>query len=71
MPVTVKKLPSGKVRVSTPNGVKAKGTTPKKAASQKRLLNAIDHGFKPTGRQPKKRLVGNNAQPKKWLGGRT
>lgn len=69
MPVTVKRLSNGKVRVSTPNGVKAKSTTPKKAASQKRLLNAIDHGFKPTGRQPKKRLV-NNAQPKKWLGGR-
>lgn len=48
MPVKTKKLPNGKVRVSTPNGVKAKATTPEKAAAQKRLLNAVDHGWTPT-----------------------
>lgn len=48
MPVTTRKVGGGKVRVSTPSGVKAKATTPKKAAAQKRLLNAVDHGFKPT-----------------------
>lgn len=48
MPVKQTKLPSGKVRVSTPGGVKAKATTPAKAAAQKRLLNAVEHGFKPT-----------------------
>jgi hypothetical protein len=43
MPVTKKKLPSGKVKVTTPGGVKSKGTTPAKAAAQERLLNAIEH----------------------------
>jgi hypothetical protein len=33
---------------------KAKATTPAKAAAQKRLLNAVDHGFKPTGKAAKK-----------------
>ena len=51
MPVKTKKLPSGKVQVRTPGGVKAKGTTPEKAAAQKRLLNAIEHGFVPTRRK--------------------
>lgn len=48
MPVKTTKLPSGKVRVSTPNMVHAKATTPAKAAAQKRLLNAVKHGWKPT-----------------------
>lgn len=48
MPVKLRKLKSGKVKVSTPNGVKAKATTPTKAKKQQRLLNAIDHGWKPT-----------------------
>jgi hypothetical protein len=47
MPVSLSKTASGKVRVSTPNGVKAKGTTMAKAKKQKRLLNAIDHGWIP------------------------
>ena len=38
---------NGKYKVSTPSGTKAKGTTLKKAKAQKRLLNAIDHGYKP------------------------
>jgi hypothetical protein len=46
MPVKVRKVKGG-YRVSTPNGVHAKRTTRKKAESQKRLLNAIDHGWKP------------------------
>jgi hypothetical protein len=50
MPVAIRKVGHGKVRVSTPNGVKAKSTTPAKAARQKRLLNAVEHGFKPTGK---------------------
>lgn len=57
MPVTITKLSSGKVRVSTPHGVKAKATSPARAARQKRLLNAVEHGFKPTGRQPKRRKM--------------
>ena len=54
MPVRTRKLKSGKVRVSTPGGVKAKATTPAKAAKQKRLLNAVDHGFRPTRKKTKR-----------------
>jgi hypothetical protein len=48
MPVKLTKL-DGKVRVSTPHGVKSKGTTMEKAKAQERLLNAIEHNsnFKP------------------------
>lgn len=54
MPVTVKKLNSGKVRVSTPGGVKAKATSMAKAKAQSRLLYAVDHGWKPTGKPCKR-----------------
>jgi hypothetical protein len=54
VPVKTRRLHSGKVRVSTPRGVKAKATTPAKAAAQKRLLNAIEHGWKPSGKSAKK-----------------
>ena len=46
MPVKISRT-NGKYKVSTPSGTKAKGTTKKKAEKQKRLLNAIEHGFKP------------------------
>lgn len=49
MPVDVKKL-DHKYRVSTPGGIKAKGTTKTKAYRQARLLRAVDHGWKPTGK---------------------
>jgi len=48
MPAKVSKVKGG-YKVSTPSGTKAKKTTKKKAEAQKRLLNAVDHGFKPTG----------------------
>ena len=51
MPEKVKKLKSGKYRVSTPGGVKAKGTTKEKAESQARLLRAVEHGWKPSGKK--------------------
>lgn len=51
MPVKVKKVSGGKYKVSTPGGTKAKGTIKKKAEAQKRLLNAVEHGWKPTGRK--------------------
>jgi len=51
MPAKVAKTSSGKYRVSTPSGVRAKGTTREKAEKQKRLLNAMDHGWKPSGRR--------------------
>lgn len=51
-PVTVRKLPSGKCRVRTPRGVKAYGTTCKKAKAQARLLRGIEHGMKPRRLNP-------------------
>mgnify|MGYP003393408931 CR=1 FL=1 len=45
MPVRVKKVDG--YRVSTPHGVKARHTTKGKAAAQKNLLNAVEHGFVP------------------------
>lgn len=50
MPVRTRQLKNGKVRVRTPGGVKAKATTPAKAVRQTRLLNAIEHGWKPDGK---------------------
>ena len=50
MPVRITPVGTGKWRVKTPGGVKAKGTTKAKAEAQKRLLNAVEHGWKPTGK---------------------
>ena len=49
MPVKIKKVNG--FRVSTPSGVKAKRTTKIKAMRQKRLLYAVEHGWKPTGKK--------------------
>lgn len=51
MPVTIRKKKSGRYQVSTPSGVKAKGTTKEKALRLKRLIQAVKHGFKPTGQR--------------------
>ncbi len=48
MPAKIKKLPNGKFQVKTPNAVHAKGTSEVSAKAQQRLLNALDHGWKPT-----------------------
>ena len=48
MPVSIQKT-DGKYRVSTPHGVKAKGTSLAKAKRQRNLLNAVEHGWHPTG----------------------
>lgn len=53
MPVKIKQV-NGKYQVRTPSGIKAKGTTLENAQSQKRLLNAIEHGFEPDQRKRKK-----------------
>ena len=52
MPVTVTKKDGYKV--STPHGTKAKSTSLKKAMAQKRLLMAVEHGWKPTGGSAKR-----------------
>lgn len=59
MPVTIRKVDG--FRVSTPGGVKAKGTTKAKAEAQARLLRGVEHGFKPTGKPAKKRKSRNQA----------
>lgn len=48
MPAATTALPNGMYQVRTPNRIHAKATTKKKAESQARLLNAIDHGWKPS-----------------------
>lgn len=48
MPVSISKVDGYRVR--TPGGVKAKKTTLTKAKRQKRLLYAIEHGWRPTGK---------------------
>lgn len=59
MPVTKRKIRKGKhkgkIRVSTPGGVKAKATTLAKAARQARLLRAVEHGWKPTGKKRRRK----------------
>ena len=47
MPIKITKTTSDRYRVSTPGGTKAKATSRKKAEAQRKLLNAIDHGFVP------------------------
>ncbi len=54
MPVKITKT-DGKHRVSTPGGVKAKGTTKAKAEAQRRLLNAIEHNPNFVPRKSKKK----------------
>jgi hypothetical protein len=43
MPYKMKKLASGKYRVSGPSGVHAKGTSKKKAKAQIRIMEAAGH----------------------------
>ncbi len=54
MPAKISKVKGG-YQVKTPNSIHAKKTTKAKAESQQRLLNAIDHGFRPTGLLAQKR----------------
>lgn len=53
MPVTISKSDGG-YRVSTPHGVKAKHTSLANAKKQRNLLNAVEHGWKPTGKPARK-----------------
>lgn len=52
MPVTIRKKKNG-YEVRTPGGVKSKKTTKKKALAQKRLLQGVEHGWKPTRKKRK------------------
>jgi hypothetical protein len=50
MPVKIKKLKNNRFQVATPNMVHAKSATLENAMAQKRLINAVEHGWKPTGK---------------------
>jgi hypothetical protein len=54
VPARVRKNKKGGYTVVTPEGVTAKNTTRIKAERQKRLINAVRHGWKPTGKRRKK-----------------
>lgn len=50
MPITTRKLKSGKFQNVEPGGrVLAKSTTKKKATAQERIINMIKHGITPKG----------------------
>ena len=52
MPVKIRKVDG--YRVTHGGKVSAKNTTQTKAKKQARLLNAVRHGWKPTGKPTKK-----------------
>lgn len=57
MPYKETKLSDEKFQVKSPRGIKAKGTTKKKADAQMRLLRGIEHGMVP---KEKKKKSGHN-----------
>lgn len=59
MPVNIKPLGGGRFQVRTPNMIHAKSTSLANAKSQERLINAVDHGWKPG---IKKRAEGGNVK---------
>jgi hypothetical protein len=65
MPVKIERLPGDEVRVSTPGGVKAKATSFQKAMAQKRLLNAVEHGWTPGRRRSTVPKIPMTAKPMK------
>jgi hypothetical protein len=58
MPATKRKEPGDGYTVSTPNGVKGRHMTLRNANAQIRLLNAVDHGFKPDRKKKRSRTHG-------------
>jgi hypothetical protein len=54
MPAKVSKTKGG-YKVTHGDKTSAKRTTKKKAESQARLLNAIDHGYDPDAEKPKRK----------------
>jgi len=68
MPVEIKKVDG--YRVTHGGKVSAKGTTKAKAEAQRNLLNAVRHGWKPTGksaRYKKKKVQGRARELRKQL----
>ena len=48
MPARLVRNRDGTYRVVTPNATHAKHTTKRRAQAQARLLNALEHGWRPT-----------------------
>jgi hypothetical protein len=64
MPVKLEKEKGGKIRVSTPGGVKSKGTTMAKAKRQRNLINAVEHSdWRPTGEPARESLKKRVTRP--------
>ncbi len=53
-PVRITKT-DGKYKVTHGGKTSAKGTTKAKAESQRRLLEGVEHGWKPTGKPARKK----------------
>lgn len=72
MPVTIRPLGSGFYQVSTPGGIKARATTWEKAIRLRNLLNAVDHGWRPTWRpvHPERRRVYDRTPQRRTRGAR-
>lgn len=51
----------GGFSVTSPHGVKSKHTSLEKARAQKRLLDAVEHGWHPTGKKRKKKRTTGHA----------
>lgn len=54
MPEKLTKNSDGTYKVTGPSGVHAKSSTKENAKAQIKLLNAIEHGFKPSKKKDKK-----------------
>jgi len=65
MPYETVKVKGGvRVRNKKTGRVHAKATTAAKAAAQESLLNAVDHGWEPTGKSPRE-LISKGLETRK------
>jgi len=69
MPVSITKKDGG-YQVRTPTMVHSKKTTLEKAMAQKRLLNAVEHGWTPGRRQsnPRASMIPKGVKPMRMSG---
>jgi hypothetical protein len=53
MPAKIHKMKGGGYEVRTPNMIHGRHMTRENALAQQRLLNAVDHGWRPTHKKKK------------------
>ena len=58
MPYKIIKQMDGQYTVRSPSSIHARGTTLSNAKKQRNLLNAVEHGWKPTRRSKSARKKG-------------